>query len=60
MLISVLKYNLKMYMQSYKYIMPFFVFMIYTGMDYYITPVDIVGSMISSAAFNDMDWFYLL
>lgn len=51
MLISVLKYNLKMYMQSYKYIMPFFVFMIYTGMDYYITPVDIVGSMISSAAF---------
>lgn len=51
MLIAVLKYNLKMYMQSYKYIMPFLVFMIYMGMEYYITPVDIVGSMISSAAF---------
>lgn len=51
MIISVLKYNFKMYMQSHKYIMPFFVFMIYMGMAYYITPVDIVGSMVSSAAF---------
>lgn len=51
MLISILKYNFNMYIKSYKYIMPFFIFIAYTGMAYYIMPVDIVGSMISSAAF---------
>jgi hypothetical protein len=58
MLISVLKYNFKMYMKSYKYIMPSFIFILYIGMAYYITPVDIVGSMISSAAliFALMAW----
>ena len=58
MLISVLKYNFKMYMKSYKYIMPFFLFIIYTVMSYSIIPVDIVGSMISSATliFALMRW----
>ena len=58
MLMSVLKYNFKMYMKSYKYIMPFFLFIIYTVMSYYIIPVDIVGSMISSATliFALMTW----
>lgn len=58
MSISVLKYNLKMYMKSYKYIMPFLVFIIYMGVSYYIIPVSIVGSMISSATviFALMTW----
>ena len=49
MLISVLKYNLKMYMKSYKYIMPFLIFLIYAAITYWMKPLDIVGSMISSA-----------
>ncbi|NMF07212.1 hypothetical protein ACUH7Y_17680 [Clostridium beijerinckii] len=51
MLISVLKYNFKMYMKSHKYIMPFFIFIIYMVMAYSIRLLDIVGSMVSSAAF---------
>ncbi|OCB00566.1 hypothetical protein [Clostridium beijerinckii] len=51
MLISVLKYNFKMYMKSHKYIMPFFIFIIYMVMSYSIRLLDIVGSMVSSAAF---------
>ncbi len=51
MLISVLKYNFKMYMKSHKYIMPFFIFIIYMAISYSVTFLDIVGSMVSSAAF---------
>lgn len=51
MLISVLKYNFKMYMKSHKYIMPFFIFIIYMVMAYSMRLLDIVGSMVSSAAF---------
>lgn len=51
MLMSVLKYNFKMYMKSYKHIMPFFVFIIYMVMSYNMRPIDMVGIMISSAAF---------
>lgn len=58
MLISVLKYNFKMYIKSYKYIMPFFVFIIYSVLAYSVIPVDIVGGMVSSAAciFALMTW----
>ena len=58
MLISVLKYNFKMYMKSHKYIMPFFIFIIYMVMAYSIRLLDIVGSMVSSAAllFALMTW----
>ncbi|WP_173714024.1 hypothetical protein [Clostridium beijerinckii] len=51
MLISVLKYNFKMYMKSHKYIMPFFIFIIYMAISYSVAFLDIVGSMVSSAAF---------
>lgn len=49
MLISVLKYHFKMYMKSYKYIMPFLFLWIYIAMTYWMKPLDFVGSMISSA-----------
>ena len=49
MLISVLKYHFKMYMKSYKYIMPFLFLWIYIAMTYWMKPLDIIGSMVSSA-----------
>lgn len=58
MLIPVLKYNFKLYMKSYKYIAPFFIFIIYMGLAYSIRAMDIVGQMMTSSfvVFALMAW----